>query len=260
MIRLINTPRIYHCEPDWAWGPRPFTDFDLWIVMGGSGEMRIVSKGAFSLSAGHAFIFGPGTRLSARHDPAQPLRVFACHFMPRSAEMIEVLTFSNDQTHFHTAAVSLPMISMMAEECSASALESNSLHTRSLLQAMVLHVMHSRRRAALPPGQARVVQCVQDIRCAPGQDWQPTEMARSTGFSVPQFNRHFRILTQQSPRQYVIQCRMERAVQLLQESQLSIQQIADALGYSDIFFFHRQFRQVTGTTPGSFRSPFGATA
>jgi YesN/AraC family two-component response regulator len=40
---------------------------------------------------------------------------------------------------------------------------------------------------------------------------------------------------------------------LLAETELTITEIADALGYRDVFFFTRQFRQVAATPPARFR-------
>jgi AraC-like DNA-binding protein len=51
--------------------------------------------------------------------------------------------------------------------------------------------------------------------------------------------------------------RQNRAVQLLGSDQLSIEAIADRLGYSDAANFGRAFRRWTGTTPGAYRSADG---
>ena len=50
---------------------------------------------------------------------------------------------------------------------------------------------------------------------------------------------------------------MERARLLLAESSLSVGMIAEALGFRDVFFFSRQFRQRTGLTPTAYRKQAG---
>jgi len=47
--------------------------------------------------------------------------------------------------------------------------------------------------------------------------------------------------------------RRERALELLRSPQLSLDQIADRLGYSDLANFTRAFRRWTGDTPAAFR-------
>lgn len=78
-------------------------------------------------------------------------------------------------------------------------------------------------------------------------------MAKKAGLSMPQFNRRFRDLTGTSPARYLIQRRVDRARLLLRETPMGLQEIAGALGYRDIYYFHRQFRAETGRTPSAFR-------
>lgn len=47
--------------------------------------------------------------------------------------------------------------------------------------------------------------------------------------------------------------RLERALVLLRSGALSVQQIADLLGYADVANFTRAFRRWTGLTPGAYR-------
>ncbi|MBT62742.1 MAG: hypothetical protein CML13_05970 [Puniceicoccaceae bacterium] len=56
-----------------------------------------------------------------------------------------------------------------------------------------------------------------------------------------------------SPGDYRIQVRIEQACALLETSQLSIQEIADRLGYADAFTFSKQFKQRLGVAPSHFR-------
>ena len=48
-------------------------------------------------------------------------------------------------------------------------------------------------------------------------------------------------------------CRTIRAKDLLQESGISIGEVAEALGYLDVFFFSRQFKPLVGLSPAKFR-------
>jgi transcriptional regulator GlxA family with amidase domain len=48
---------------------------------------------------------------------------------------------------------------------------------------------------------------------------------------------------------------MERARLLLEETTMSVGEIAAALGYSDIFLLSRQFKQHYGYAPSQVRRP-----
>ena len=254
LIHLHTLPRIYDCEPEWKWSPAPLKDHDLWIVLSGRGELEWGGQ-TFALRAGSAFIFGPGARLTARHDPAHPLRVFASHFSPRALELKQRL-LSENLPGFFVQVTELPFLDFLTERCAAASNEASRsipLYGISLLQTLILHLLESRQRGVRSDTDQRIDRLRNAIRQSPATVWKPDQMARETGLSLPQFNRRFRALAGISVRQFVIRQRVERAIQLLEETDLTIAQIADTLGYSDPFFFHRQFRKVAAVTPQSVR-------
>ena len=53
--------------------------------------------------------------------------------------------------------------------------------------------------------------------------------------------------------EYVIAARLNRARFLLRETDQKLSRIAESLGYQDVSFFCRQFKNRTGYSPGQFR-------
>ena len=54
--------------------------------------------------------------------------------------------------------------------------------------------------------------------------------------------------------EYVLQVRMNRAKQLLEDPSIQIQQIAVQLGYNDSNYFSKAFRTYTGISPSDYRA------
>ena len=79
------------------------------------------------------------------------------------------------------------------------------------------------------------------------------EIADSWGMSLSTLRRRFRQQMGMSIHQYALNQRLAEAQRLLRDSELPIKAIADELGYSDVFFFSRQFKQHSGVTPGMYR-------
>ncbi len=68
----------------------------------------------------------------------------------------------------------------------------------------------------------------------------------------------FKRVTGYAPLSYLNHLRMQRAVQLLNTTDLSIKRISDHLGYSDQFYFSRAFRKMHNHSPSEHRRRYGA--
>lgn len=73
------------------------------------------------------------------------------------------------------------------------------------------------------------------------------------GMSRNAFARLFKDQTGFPPRKYLTRMRVEKACNLLHHSELSIEQIAAACGFSDRYYFTRVFTQTMLTSPGAYR-------
>ncbi len=77
--------------------------------------------------------------------------------------------------------------------------------------------------------------------------------ARSLGISRSHFDRAFSHLVGKPPKQFLLNCKMIHARRLLESSSLRVGEIAEALGYRDIYFFSRQFKACCGLSPVNYR-------
>jgi AraC family transcriptional regulator, arabinose operon regulatory protein len=80
------------------------------------------------------------------------------------------------------------------------------------------------------------------------------ELARTAGLSPSHFSALFRAATGGGVVEYTKRLRMARARELLMTSSRDIGDIAEAVGYTDAFYFSRQFRTVHGCSPSDYRA------
>lgn len=82
------------------------------------------------------------------------------------------------------------------------------------------------------------------------------EMAAASGLSGRSFLRRFKAATGLAPKHYLQELRIERARDLLIDTELSVAEICYKTGYNDPPSFVRLFTRLSGLTPGAFREQY----
>lgn len=78
-------------------------------------------------------------------------------------------------------------------------------------------------------------------------------MVARSGLSERSFNRRFRQATGYAPVQYVQTLRIEEAKQILEQSDMAVDDVAAEIGYEDPTHFRRLFKRLVGVTPAVYR-------
>lgn len=79
------------------------------------------------------------------------------------------------------------------------------------------------------------------------------EMAEAVQLSLAHFSQMFRKSTGESPHQFVLRHRIERAKQMLRAAEARVLDVAVACGFKTQQHFARVFRRVCGATPTEYR-------
>lgn len=83
------------------------------------------------------------------------------------------------------------------------------------------------------------------------------DMATWAGLEVRTFLRRFQKATGMTPNEYWQHLRIEKARDLLEETTVSLQNVAWKAGYEDPGSFRKVFIRITGLTPTEYRKRFG---
>ncbi len=84
-------------------------------------------------------------------------------------------------------------------------------------------------------------------------DLSVSSLAKRCAVSETVYRRQFKALTGISPIQYITRLKIEKACELLNECDMSLNDISDFLGFNDLPYFYRVFKKITGFTPNEFR-------
>ena len=99
----------------------------------------------------------------------------------------------------------------------------------------------------------RIVKFVDEMRKRFDEPIRISELAGSSGMSQAKLERKMRSIMSTSPRELLTRIRVEAASELLSTSRLSLSEVAYRCGFYDQATFCRQFKRLTGQTPGKYR-------
>ncbi|WP_370979687.1 helix-turn-helix domain-containing protein [Agaribacterium sp. ZY112] len=99
----------------------------------------------------------------------------------------------------------------------------------------------------------RLDQLFRDVEKRLHYPWSVEEMATLIHYSTPHLHRLCQKRFGRSPLQQVIHMRMERAKYLLNSTAWPLAQIAEQVGYHDLFSFAKRFKKSVGVPPARYR-------
>jgi AraC-like DNA-binding protein len=246
-IKLLSPPTFWRCEPSWSWTSRRLQDHLLWCVLDGRGRLELDGD-SHELHPGVCAVFAPGDAPRATHDPRRRLLVFGMHFTVDPDTVVPAPRWGE--------VMDRELLGVLARTCDVSYRREDGLGRRQAelcleqLLGVIWDAVHNPGRSVT---DTAVDEVARQIRQDPSHDWTVAEMARRAALSRAQFTRRFVAQLGMSPAQYLIQSRIDRAHQLLTDSGMTVTQTAAALGYTDVPYFSRQYKQRTGRSPSQDR-------
>jgi AraC family transcriptional regulator len=135
------------------------------------------------------------------------------------------------------------------------------LYIESLTNVLAVHLL--RQYAAAKPRltvykgglpERQLLQVLDYIDTHLNQDIKLADLAQLLSMSQFHFSHLFKQAIGTAPYQYLLQQRVERAKQLLKQTDQSIMDIAFLCGFNSHSHLTKQFRQFTGMTPKAYRA------
>jgi transcriptional regulator GlxA family with amidase domain len=83
-------------------------------------------------------------------------------------------------------------------------------------------------------------------------------LARVAQVSPAHFSRQFRTTFGETPHRYLQRRRVERAMELLRETDSPVTEICFDVGFNSLGTFSRTFREIVGEPPSAYRARFAA--
>jgi transcriptional regulator GlxA family with amidase domain len=98
-----------------------------------------------------------------------------------------------------------------------------------------------------------IIEVQQWMQSHVSQKFNLNALAELANMSVRNFSRRFKAAVGKSALAYGLELKMQMARELLKQSNLTHQDIADQLGFRDVAYFARQFKSKNDLTPSAYR-------
>ncbi len=251
-LRFWDAPAIFRNAPTWRWTTTIPDYYNFWYAMRGQGVLRVDGR-EYPFKAGTCFVLAPGQQVDGEHDQRDSFWNFAAHLhtLGRQGRRVAAREFPLMAVAVRDTALFDVAVRHVVRQHGAA--EPGRRVAERWLLAMVNQVVADARLPAIDPVDERILAIAERIAANPGAWASVADMARDAGLSRVHFTRRFTRATGENPSRYLIRRRVERATHFIQQSTLKLADIAEMLGYSDVYFFSRQFKAVAGFSPSQLR-------
>ncbi|MCD8483203.1 MAG: substrate-binding domain-containing protein [Verrucomicrobia bacterium] len=182
----------------------------------------------------------------------------------RCPDQIAVLGVDNDEFDCAISPVSLSSVALpfqaigkMAAEKLHSQLElgiNEQTREGSVLPPLGIVTRRSTELLAVQdPILSRALEC---IRVSASRHLTIDSLAQTCGVSRRLLERRFRSVLGCSPNEEILRFKIQKVQFMLAETNLSVTEIAQRLGYQEPKYLHRIFRKFCGSTPLEYRNTF----
>ncbi len=124
----------------------------------------------------------------------------------------------------------------------------------ALEEVVLLAAAGARTPAPAPDADARVRRAEELIAADPGAPHTVRSLAEGVALSPSRFAHLFTLRTGRSPMRALREARLRHAARLLEVTDLTVERVAAACGFSSPFHFSRVFRERYGVPPGAYRA------
>lgn len=203
------------------------------------------------ISSGTCILLSPGTPHAFYPNGCELVHDWM-HFMPIDKDFLKLKIdintfFIPENSNFITASI---------KRCELELINKDELYEELISSEVSGMLIRLKRQlgGSLSGHHAEAFKALRiDIYRNPDKYSDTDDMAKAVSLSRSRFSVVYKELFKVPPQRDHINARISKASHLLSLGTLSLTEISEMCGYRSIYHFIRQFRTVTGITPGAYR-------
>ena len=250
------------CPPAYSFGPATRNHYLFHYVLSGTGRlMANDSRGIsheYQIRSGEGFMIFPRQINTYIADTKLPWEYVWIEFDGmRAREIIETAGLSPDHPVYHAAYKDLR--ENMKDEMLyiAEHHDAPPFHLMGHLYLFIDYLSRSSSSQIATSGRVRdfyIKEALNYIEQNFQNDISVENIASFCGLNRTYFGRIFKETVGKSPQQFLLSYRMAKAAELLKLTELTINDVANAVGYPNQLQFSRAFKNVYGLSPREWRN------
>lgn len=251
---MIYTCGYETCVPGHSYGPAVRSGYMIHYILSGKGIYKTNGK-IYRLSAGDAFLITPNTPIYYEADQKYPWSYTWIGFQGIKIQQYFERTSLLNHPCFHYDTDD--RVRLCHEEIyKAYHLSKNrDLMLNSILYEYLYLLATKYPQKNISPEMKKrsyVEDSLQYIENNYDHTFSIQEIADVLGLERSYLYRLFKNMTGFSPQEYLLDYRIRKACELLQNTDLPIAHIARSVGYEDSLYFSRLFKQHMKSSPSSY--------
>ena len=250
------------CPPAYSFGPATRNHYLFHYVLSGTGRlMANDSRGIsheYQIRSGEGFMIFPRQINTYIADPKLPWEYIWIEFDGmRAREIIETAGLSPDHPVYHASYKDLR--ENMKDEMIyiAEHHDATPFHLMGHLYLFIDYLSRSSSSQITASGRVRdfyIKEALNYIEQNFQNDISVENIASFCGLNRTYFGRIFKETVGKSPQQFLLSYRMAKAAELLKLTELTINDVGNAVGYPNQLHFSRAFKNVYGLSPREWRN------
>jgi len=252
------------CSPNHFWGPSVRDHFLIHYIVSGKGTFEYQGK-KYSLGRGQGFLISPYKLSFYQADSRDPWTykwigfngVNAQVYLERANLTIDQPVFTYDRDSKLAGYIDGMIDAQMLPK-------SRDLVHKSLLYSFLACLIENSSTDEKASYKNRnisdfyVKKAVEFINMNYSRKMSIEEMTKFLGLSRKYFSKIFKGITNTTPKEYLMNYRVNKACELMSEHSLSISNIARSVGYDDPLLFSKIFKKIKGFSPREYEKKIEA--
>ncbi len=250
-------PDDYYFE--WAKG-RVLSEYQLVYIAAGKGIFEAEAIGRVEVNPGTLFFLYPGTWHRFKPDEKSGWTEYWVGFEGHYADHLMNQDCFNPQKpllHMGFNAEFINIFIQLIDTIKFGGLGSNQLAACLTIQLLGLVYASALLKAQSGNRKTLLINNIKySIHENLNSDISPEELAANHNVSYAWFRKAFKEITGQSPGQYQLNLKIQKACRMLHETDLSISEIAYQNGFESEYYFSRVFKNKMSKSPSNYRKEF----